>query len=418
MTPDEADADPGGRLSRRGFFALGGSAVVGAAVTASALGVARTLESPESARVADPGPDPLAATVEFTGIHQAGIATPPQQHLVLLAFDVRPAAAPVDIAALLREWSSLGRRLAVGDAADPADIGAASVASGTPPSAFTITVGVGAGLVARLGVTRPEAFVDLPAFPGDALQPGLSGGDLLIQLCADDPLYLAAAARALRSTAVDTAVARWQLSGFRGAAASATNTNPRNLMGQIDGTDNIAVNPQAFEGPAWISDGPSWAVGGSYLAVRRFRMLLDAWERTPLPQQERAVGRHKATGAPLGEERESDPLDLDAIGRDGQPVIPVDSHVRLAKPVVGAGEEMLRRSYSYSDGQTTTGEEDAGLLFLAYHRDPRTSFIPVQQRLAERDAMGAFTLATASSMFLMLPGVSGADGWIGQTLFS
>ncbi|MFD0647365.1 Dyp-type peroxidase [Streptomyces malaysiensis] len=104
----------------------------------------------------------------------------------------------------------------------------------------------------------------------------------------------------------------------------------------------------------------------------------------------------------------------------GALIIPDDAHIRLAAPRRGAGEEMLRRSYSYSIGQESgaAGDEDAGLIFVSYQADPTTSFIPVQQRLAKSDALAHFTLATSSALFAILPGVVGRHDWYGRSLLS
>ena len=39
---------------------------------------------------------------------------------------------------------------------------------------------------------------------------------------------------------------------------------------------------------------------------------------------------------------------------------------------------MLRRGYNFVDGNDRLGRLDAGLFFLAFVRDPRTHFIPIQ----------------------------------------
>ena len=39
---------------------------------------------------------------------------------------------------------------------------------------------------------------------------------------------------------------------------------------------------------------------------------------------------------------------------------------------------MLRRGYNFADGTDDLGRLDAGLFFLAFVRDPRPHFIPMQ----------------------------------------
>ena len=157
--------------------------------------------------------------------------------------------------------------------------------------------------------------------------------------------------------------------------------------------------------------------GGSYLVFRRIRMLLDDWDHTKTEQQERTIGRTKVTGAPLGGELESDFVDLEARSPNGELTIPADSHVRLATPQ-SAGENMMRRGYSYQAGVLADGAVDQGLLFLAYQKDPTTSFIPVQQRLAEKDALSKFLMTTSSAVFAILPGTITPSDWLGSALLS
>jgi len=47
------------------------------------------------------------------------------------------------------------------------------------------------------------------------------------------------------------------------------------------------------------------------------------------------------------------------------------------------GPPPLRRSYSFVDGvDPTTGQINAGLVFIAFQRDPARQFIPIQRRMA------------------------------------
>ncbi len=62
------------------------------------------------------------------------------------------------------------------------------------------------------------------------------------------------------------------------------------------------------------------------------------------------------------------------------------------------------------------GRLDAGLFFLAYQRDVRTSFLPVQQMLARSDTLNEYIRHTGSAVFAVPPGVA-EGGYIGQALF-
>ena len=49
-------------------------------------------------------------------------------------------------------------------------------------------------------------------------------------------------------------------------------------------------------------------------------------------------------------------------------------------------------------------EYDAGLLFIAYQRDPRTGFIKIFDKMAKMDALNQFTTHNGSGMFAIPPG--------------
>ncbi|XQN47281.1 peroxidase, partial [Glutamicibacter creatinolyticus] len=84
-------------------------------------------------------------------------------------------------------------------------------------------------------------------------------------------------------------------------------------------------------------------------------------------------------------------------------------HVARAMPA--SGDEVLwRRGYSYQEGGS------AGLLFASYQVDVARSFIPVQTRLAELDALNEWTTPIGSAVYGVLPGIS-QGMYLGQQLF-
>jgi deferrochelatase/peroxidase EfeB len=348
--------------------------------------------------------DALAAKpIPFHGRHQAGIATPAQTRLYLAAFDVT-ATARADVRDLLKDWSEAAARITRREKA----------------SRLTITFGLGPALFAadRFGLEskRPAPLADLPAFTGDALDPARSGGDLAIQACADDPAVARDAVRRLQERAAQATALRWSQAGFgRSSSTSRKQRTPRNLMGFKDGTNNIkAENANAMRRSVWVGprDKPVWMRDGSYMVVRRIRMRLDDWDATRVHRQERIIGRHKKSGAPLGARREFDEVDLDKGVESGDPVIPTDAHIRLSSPRANGGMRLLRRSYNYSEG-----EGDAGLVFIAFQRHPR-QFIAIQRRLGHRDdALGDFIEHTASAVFACPPGAGRAE-FVGEDLFT
>jgi deferrochelatase/peroxidase EfeB len=439
------------RPTRRGFLAATAGLVAGTA------GATATLAAPAdpSLAMAGDGAHP------FHGRHQAGIATPAQAHTYFAALDLTTTKR-ADVVALLQVWTAAAARLTAGlpiesfaqtdyAYATPPATGTVTTsaeadpvvttvpapdsgeAAGLGPSRLTLTFGFGPGLFEKDGKDRyglarhrPDALGDLPHFVGDQLVPAHSGGDLSIQACADDPQIAFHAVRQLVRLAYDLADLRWTQTGFM--PDPGPGKTPRNLMGFRDGTNNIRVDDtEALDRFVWVgTEGPAWMRGGSYLVARRIRIALEHWDRTRVAFQEQTVGRHKDSGAPLGQVDENAPVDLAAADKDGKPLIPENSHVRLALPASNGGARILRRPYSYNDGINMTAERwppwrqameyDAGLFFLCYQRDPRTGFTRIFEPMAKFDMMNQFVTHVGGGLFACPAGVD-EGGFIGQGLF-
>ena len=423
----------GKKPSRRGFLSAAGSL---AAVAGTGVGLTPRAEATPAITAA--GTSLHSGIEPFWGLHQSGIVTPQQRHSYFLAFDLTTHKRD-DITSMLQAWTIAAARMTQGQTAaaltsDQETFGADSgEALDLPPSHLTLTFGFGPGLFTKdgkdrygLAAHRPEALVDLPRFNGDQLAPTHTGGDISIQACANDPQVAFHAARQLARLAYDTAEIHWAQSGFMPDFGA--KTTPRNLMGFKDGTNNPQyTNAKAMSQVVWVDDeGPTWMRGGSYLVARRIRIALEHWDRTNVGFQEQTVGRHKYSGAPLGKKNEFEPLSLDTTDKDGNPVNPESSHVRLAAPESNGGAQILRRPYSYNDGVNFTAERwppwrqgmeyDAGLFFMSYQRDPRTGFIKIFEKMAKLDMMNQFATHVGGGLFAC-PGGIEEGKFIGQKLF-
>jgi len=292
-------------------------------------------------------------------------------------------------------------------------------AMGLPPSGLTITFGFGPRLFDRVDgadrfgieAKRPAALQTLPHFPGDLLRAERSGGDLCVH-----------AIRNLSRIAFGTAALRWAQLGFgRTSSTSTTQATARNLFGFKDGTMNLkAEDPTALAEHVWVrpgdDSGADWLAGGSYLVARRINMTIETWDRQPLREQERVIGRSKGEGAPLSGGSEFSQPDFNLAGRGDKPLLDPAAHVRLAHPTSNHGVQILRRGYNFADGNDDLGRLDAGLFFLAYVRNPTTQYIPLQTKLSRDDAMAEYLQHTGSGLFAVPAGV--ADGeFVGQNLF-
>jgi deferrochelatase/peroxidase EfeB len=417
---------PSPGASRRGFL-TGAAGLMGAAGAAAATALSAPAVAAQTKQQVEP----------FWGPRQAGIITPAQTHTYFAAFDLQ-AAKREDVAALLRVWTEAAARMTSGQTAaalgpdgsePPTDSGEVL---GLSPSRLTLTFGFGPDLFVKdgqdrygLAHLRPRALVDLPRFNGDQLIAARTGGDLSIQACADDPQVVFHAVRQLSRLASGAAQLRWSQPGF--VAGYKPGETGRNLMGFKDGTMNPLVSdPKLMDQHIWVGEEGGWMRGGSYLVARPVRIALEHWDRMTLAFQEQTMGRQKVSGAALGKVHEFDPIDLGAVDQNGDPVIPENSHVRLAAPATNDGVQILRRSYSYDNGLSFVAERwppwrqgmefDAGLLFVCYQRDPRTGFVKMFEKMAKFDMMNQFVTHIGGGLFACPPGAAKGT-YVGQALF-
>jgi deferrochelatase/peroxidase EfeB len=410
-------------VSRRRLlgYAGAGVALAGAGATAGVLAAA---PSPEVENVA-------AAKVPFRGDVQAGITTPAQDHMHFVALDVKTTSRD-ELIDLLKQWTVAAERMTAGqEAAENGAVGGNAEAPpkdtgealDLPASALTITIGFGPSLFDdRFGLKdkRPERLIDLPRFPQDDLDPARSNGDICIQACANDPQVAVHAVRNLVRIGFGRVAVRWSQLGFgRTSSTTRAQATPRNMFGFKDGTRNIkAEDTDLLRDHVWVSkeDGPDWLVGGTYLVTRRIRMHIEIWDRTSLVEQEQIIGRTKGEGAPLGQQKEHDEPDLHVKGAGGIPLIGETAHIRLASPESLNGARILRRGYNFTDGSDGLGHLDAGLFFVAFNRDTRNQFVPMQHALSTKDEMMEYVEHTGSGHFAVPPGVKEGGFW-GEGLF-
>ncbi len=427
---NEPPKTPAG-LSRRGFLALTGAAVAGAGVATAGLSLAN------SAGIIQGGANTDLERLEYA-FHdaklQSGIITPAQEQMFFAAFDLLEGTTRTDLIELLKDWSYAANRLmmgipvAAGGAFDgdplspPADTGEAADHG---PYGLTLTFGFGRSLFEdesgtdRFGLRSqlPPSFVSLPKMINDFIQPAISNGDLCVQACANDPQVAIHAIRNLTRIAFGRASIRWSQIGFgRTSSTSKSQSTPRNLFGQKDGTNNLkAEEPEKLAQHVWIDEGPAWARGGSYLIARKISMTIEVWDGVRLEEQDRVLGRAKGSGAPLSGGEEFTQPDFHKKGADGKVLIDERSHVARTHPDNNKGIAMLRRGYNFVDGNDEHGRLDAGLFFIAYVKDPQR-FAQVHKNMARDDMFIEYLKTRSSSVFIVPPGVKEGQ-YVGQALF-
>ena len=401
MTNDEKWFEK--KMDRREFLKKAGIGGAGLALGVSGASAFFANKAQEEKKISDGGEE-----ISFYGEHQAGITTPMQKNIYFVVLDLH-STDKEEVIQMFKDWTDYSSKLVDGELVKkdgsnallpPSDTGETV---GLNPYRLTLTFGVSADFLKKMGLEkkRPKEFRDLPPFPKEQLQEKYTGGDIVIQACADDEQVAFHAVRNLVRKARNTITMKWSQSGF--AAIGDRMSTPRNLFGFKDGTANV-TKEKDFDKVIW-TESDDWMKGGTYMAVRRIQMFLETWDRTNLQEQENTFGRYKESGAPFGKKDEFDEVDLD--------LLPVDSHVRLAKEV---NKPIYRRSYSYSDGIVDkTGQFDTGLLFLAFQKNP-DSFVKVQTNLGAQDKMNEYVTHIGSGLFACFAGVKKGE-YLGQKLF-
>lgn len=406
-------------LSRRDFLKT-----VGIGVAGFALGAGGVLGAQEVGPLIDDDVN-VKNKINFYGPHQPGIITKYPKYVYFVSLNC-DAKSKNELKEMFQSWTEESVRLMNGEMAanssntllPPNDTGEAE---GLDASHLTLTFGVGPSLFekAQLGLQgrKPPELQELPHFPRDQLDPKYVGGDICIQACADDPQVAFHAVRNLIRNARGKVTIRWAQTGFNSyPVRNGKMETPRNLFAFKDGTGNPNVDsPEEMNRIVWVQPGESmdWLAGGTYMVVRKIQMFLETWDRTALKEQEATFGRHRDSGAPLGKTGEFEEMELERKDENGNPIVPVDSHVYLAKQV---NDRILRRSFSYSNGiNPETGAFDAGLLFISFQKNPQ-QFINIQNSLGKLDKLNEYITHRGSALFACFPGVE-RGSYLGEALF-
>ncbi len=404
---------------RRAFLRSLGIGAAGVAVGAGAAGgIAAALAEPDEAGAAP-------ASVEFHGVHQAGIVTAAPPHAAHIAFDVL-AADRAGLIDLFRTITARSRFLTAGGAPPDPGIAGPPTDSGVlgpvvPADRLTVTLGVGASLFDdRYGLAsrKPAGLTPMPVFPDDHLIDGRTHGDLSLQLCADNRDAVVHALRDITRHTRGAMQIRYRLDGFASPPRPAG--TPRNLLGFKDGTSHPDTSDDStMDRLVWIptaTDQP-WAAGGSYQVIRQIRMLVEFWDRVSIGEQEKMFGRRRDTGAPLDGNAEFDEPNYPADPMGG--AIPLDAHMRRANPRTPETENsrILRRPYNYDSGVDDVGNLDMGLVFVAYQQDLARQFEAIQKRL-EGEALVDYIQPVGGGYFLALPGVRNSGDFLGSSMLS
>lgn len=404
-------------ISRRGLLR-------GVGIAAAGVAVGSVLNS--ATRESTPGVN-LKTVVPFFDRYQAGVATPPPDHFILVSFDVTTSDRHA-LRAMLNKWTDAAEKMSRGESVGytenpyiaPVDSGEAE---GLSPASLTFTIGYGASLFdERFGLSsrRPSGLQPIPTFVGDNLNPLESDGDIVVQICSEDPQVNFHAAHTLARLGEGVVGVRYMHIGFgRTSAVTSDQSTTRNLIGFKDGTNNLQENRVPnFERHVWVKDSnPAWMHNGTYLVSRKIRVRLEDWSSNSLDTQEATIGRFKDSGAPLTGDREHDVPNLEALNPHRNYVIPTSAHIRVAAPSQNGGRVILRRGFGFVDGiDQKTGQIICGLHFVCFQRDPMDQFVSIQRNLATNDSLASYLSHEASVLVACPGGLKTGEKW-GSQLF-
>jgi deferrochelatase/peroxidase EfeB len=417
-------------VSRRRFL-VGGLAGTAAAGLGGAVvgGCGRSSNGGDRAPPASDGSfgDGRHRYLPFRGPHQTGITHPANEQGLLAAFTIT-ADDRNELRDTLRALSTESERLMSGEPYEDRDPAYPPLHTGTvgnpaPPADLSVVVSVGASLFDdRYGLAdrKPRALEKMPFLANDRLDPERSHGDLLLTVTSAHEDVNLFALRQLARVTRGTMALHWMLDGYnRRTRADSGKAGKRNLMGFIDGTSNLDPSDDAvMDRYVWVQadDEPAWAPGGTYHVVRVIRMFVEFWDRTRLSEQESIIGRHKESGAPLGDEAETDVPDYsdDVAGE----VTPLDAHIRLANPRTPEteGDLIFRSGLSFSRGFDGDGQLDQGLAFVSFQRR-LSQFLNTQARLAG-EPLEEYIVPEGGGFYFALPGVMDDGRFLGEDLFA
>ncbi|MFI8435281.1 Dyp-type peroxidase [Streptomyces sp. NPDC079020] len=265
---------------------------------------------------------------------------------------------------------------------------------------------VGFALGATLFGTKdslPRQLKAMPHFAGDLLEPSMSHGDILVHVAGNRAAMVRKAVERIRNATSPHWNVRWHIDGSRPAnRVEGGRGLARNPFRFTEGFGNPGTERESLDRAltAADQDEPQWAVGGSYQVVRIIRFATDLWDKDSIDEQERIIGRRRDGGWLDGTPVDERPnYAADPTGR----LTPLDSHVRLAAPDRRNSPPIVRRSYSYDQGNG-----DTGIIFSCFQRDLTQGFEATQKRL-EGESMAKYLLTTGGGYFFVPPH---GDGWM------
>jgi putative iron-dependent peroxidase len=213
-----------------------------------------------------------------------------------------------------------------------------------PDTGLTCVTGVGAAAWDRLftGVARPAGLHPFRALDGGRHRAPATPGDLLFHIRATRMDMCFELARLLTERLRAGARVVDEVHGFR-------SFDLRDVLGFVDGTEN--PEGRAARDAVLIGDEDPDYAGGSYVIVQKYLHDLAAWNRLPVEEQERIIGRTKLDDVELPDEDK-----------------PANSHLALNVIEDDDGEELQIMRFNMPFGRV--GAAEFGTYFIGYARTP------------------------------------------------
>lgn len=303
---------------------------------------------------------------------QPGVLEAPQEHLDIIFLD-----------------ATTSNRATLQGALQPLSEEAVRLMEQHVASDLTVTIGFGSGFVDKVSPKRrPEGLCSMPRFEGDEYNPTETQTDLVVQICSNVKFANHTAGKILLGLLGGAFTTTAYHQGF-------TFPGSRGVMGFIDGT----ANPGTEERPGVVlvgGDDPAFR-DGSFMAFRKIREDVAAWNKLSLRAQEDAVGRGKTDSAE-------------------HPDAPTTSHKKKSDVKLGERDiKIYRRSYPF------WSPFESGLLFICYQADlgqyEAIKKSMVSEAKGGHDRLEDFYHPVEGGYYFMPPRPTSRDGFIGDFLF-
>ncbi|MEY9872532.1 putative iron-dependent peroxidase [Streptacidiphilus sp. MAP12-33] len=254
------------------------------------------------------------------------IVRPPARAAVILV-GVFAAGGEATVRGLLQDLASMIR----------------SVGFRSPADGLTCVVGIGSQAWDRLFEgPRPRELHPFSALAGQVHRAPATPGDLFFHIRAQRMDLCFELARLITQRLGDAVTVVDEVHGFK-------YFDERDLLGFVDGSEN--PEDQAADAAVYVTDEDPGFRGGSYVILQKYLHDMDAWAKLTTEEQERAIGRSKASNVEMPDD-----------------VKPANSHVALNTIVEADGRQrqILRENMPFG----AVGRGEFGTCFIGYARTP------------------------------------------------